>query len=368
MRGKLTTVHCLLITSFIFLLSSCTPTPQTPLTTSLLFYNFDKSTFAEYSADIQPLKEILFSIPVSCGLDDAFSAPIGKHMLIELNCPNGQTVLFLDTESGSVTQPVTNSDAHFLAWTSDGKAAYLKVDSLGSPHVIRASVDSAQKNIPITEFAYDLSAKPDSNDFTFTFSRGMGQGSELWLAQRDGKVVKQLFADQFNYISYARWSPDGSQLAFIKTPDSQTPFTVGELWVMGADGSNLHKLADVDTGHGYAANWSPDGTRIAFVKRENPEDASADQSSDALISNIVVVNIQSGETTPITQFTSGRAETPLWSPDGNTLAFSTVIDGRMQVQIADMLTGEISFPYSGNNLLCRMDAKVKLSNDLHHSL
>jgi TolB protein len=138
-----------------------------------------------------------------------------------------------------------------------------------------------------------------------------------------------------------RFSPDGDQIAFIKTPDSPTPFTVGELWIMSADGTNPQKLADVDAGHGYAANWSPDGARIAFVKRENPEDESANQSSDSLISNIYLVNIENGEQTQLTHFSKGRVETPHWSPDGNTLAFNKVLNGRMEVQIADANSGKI---------------------------
>ena len=268
-------------------------------------------------------------------------------MAIELNCPNGQTVLFLDTGSAAVTRPVIDSDSHFLAWTPDGKAAYLKVDSLGDARVVRAYADGSQDFIPITEFTYDLAPSAKESEFTFTFSRGLGQGSELWLAKQDGRIVQQLYADQFNYISFARWSPDGRQIAFIKIPDTQTPFTVGELWVIpstsaqGTDGSNARKLADADAGHGYAATWSPDGRRVAFVVRENPEDKDADQSSEALISNVYVVDVESGKVKQVTSFDNARVETPFWSPDGNTLAFSVVSNGRMQVQIADLLTEEI---------------------------
>jgi Tol biopolymer transport system component len=150
-----------------------------------------------------------------------------------------------------------------------------------------------------------------------------------------------LTADQFNYISFARYSPDGSRIAFIKIPDTQTPFTVGELWIMNNDGSNAHKLADADAGHGYAANWSPDGKQIAFVIRGNPEDERADQVSEALISNIYVVKVQSGPLRQITYLETGRVETPFWSPDGNTLAFNVVMNDRMEVQIADLTTGGI---------------------------
>jgi len=327
------TVHCLLITSFLL---SCTPTPEPSLETTILVYRLKPPAFIEFSEDLQPVKKIPFSVPPNCGLFNTFPAPIGNFLAIELSCPNGQTVLFLNVESASIAQPVTASDSHFLAWTSDGKAAYLKVDSLGSPRIARAHVDGTQDQLEITEYTYDISANPTNEDFTFTFSRGLGFGSELNLAQNNGRNTKQLYADQYNYISFARWSPGGSRIAYIKIPDTQTPFTVGELWVMEADGSNPRKLADADAGHGYAANWSPNGKSIAFVVRENPEDERADQTSDSLISNIYIVDIESGALTQVTHLENGRAETPFWSPDGNTLAFNVVVNGRMNVFIADV--------------------------------
>ncbi|HET9908151.1 MAG TPA: hypothetical protein VFQ23_15980 [Anaerolineales bacterium] len=256
---------------FCLVLLSCTSPasqtiePQQQLKTSFYLYRFDPPAFIEYSEDFQLVEETSFAIPPNCGLFNTFPAPVGKFMLIELNCPNGQTVLFMDVESTSVTQPVTDTDSHFLAWALDGTAAYLKIDSLGQPRVIRAFPEGKQEIIPINEYTYDLAPSGNQNEFTFTFSRGLGQGSELWLAKRDGDSVEKLYADPLKYISFARWSPDGSQIAFIKIPDSQVPFTVGELWVIpstfdqGADGSTARKLADADAGHGYAANWSPDG-------------------------------------------------------------------------------------------------------------
>jgi Tol biopolymer transport system component len=334
-------VHKLLCAGFCLLLPSCTPKVQTPTQTSLYLYRLTPPAFIEFSNDFEFIREIPFSVPQSCSLLDVFPAPAGKLLLIELGCPSGQTVLFLDSGSGSVTQPVSESDSHFLAWTNDGKSAYLKVDSLGDTHIARLNAQGQNTSIPVTAFTYDLASHPTSRDFTFTFSRGLGQGSELWLAKRDGKIVQQLFADRFNYISFARYSPDAKQIAFLKIPDTQTPFTVGELWVMNADGSQARKLADVDAGHGYAANWSPDGNWIAFVRRENVQEQNADQSTESLISNIYIVNLQSGDLKQITSYANGRAETPHWSPDGNTLAFHTVLDGRMEVQIADIASGEI---------------------------
>jgi dipeptidyl aminopeptidase/acylaminoacyl peptidase len=329
----------LLLTSF--LLSCASQTPQPPLQAVFYLYRFDTPAFVEFSKDFQVIREVPFSIPLNCGLFNVFPPPVGKLMAVELSCPNGQTVLYLDTNTASITQPISDSDSHFLAWTSDGNAAYLKVDSLGSPRVVRVTTDGAQTTLPITEFTYDLAASMQEDEFTFTFSRGLGQGSELWLAKRNGNATEPLYADRFHYISFAHYSPDGRRIAFIKIPDTQTPFTVGELWVMDADGSNARKLTDADAGHGYAANWSPDGTRIAFVRRENPDDERADRSSEALISNIYIVEVEAGSLQQITRLTQGRVETPSWSPEGNTLAFNVVVNDRMDVHIADLSTGEI---------------------------
>lgn len=349
MFRKRRTLHLLLLTSFLFLLScSPTPPPQQPTQTALFVYSFEPPAFIEFSEDLEQIREIPFSTPPSCGLFDIFPAPLGQYLLIELSCPNGQTVLLLDTAASlsagsgavSVTQPITDSDAHFLSWTPDGKAAYLKVDALGNARVVLAGIDGTQKEMSVTGWTYDLATSPAADDFIFSFSRGLGSGSELKFTQNNGRTAKTLYSDSFHYIAFARYSPDGEHIAFIKIPDSSTPFTVGELWVMDVDGSNARKLAGADAGHGYAANWSPDGTQIAFVKRENPQDAGANQSTESLISNIYTIDVQGGVESQLTHFEDGRAETPHWSPDGNTLSFSAVINGRMNAFIVDIITGE----------------------------
>lgn len=344
MRRTLITAHCLLV---IFVISAClpgivsSPPPASPPAAVFFVYRFELPAFVGFSADLQITEEIPFSYPVNCGLFDTFPAPRGQFLAVELSCPNGQSVLFLDTETGAITLPFSAADSHFLAWQSDGLAAYLKVDSLTAPRIVRAYVHGGQDDLPIPEFTYDLAAKPDSRDFTFTLSRGLGYGSEIYLFSNETRNTRQLYLDQFNYVSFARWSPDGKQIAFIEIPDSQVPFTAGQLVITRVDSVEPRWLGPADAGHGYAANWSPDGTRIAYVARENPEDKAADQSSGALVSNIYIVEAASGGITRLTFFEDGYAETPHWSPDGNTLAFNVVINGRMTVFIADVESGEV---------------------------
>ncbi len=333
------------LSSLILYLSSlisCSPTPQPPAKNILAAIRLNPPALIQFSEELAPLSELPLSLPADCGIYDIFPPSRGSILAVEISCSFGQSVLFLDTETGAVTQAFPQGDSHFLAWASNNKSVFLRVDNASNPTIMRVNMETLTAEIiPINEFTYDLAPKPEGFDFTFTFSRGFGFGSEIQLAKDDGRIIQLLYADPLHYISFARWSPDGKQIAFIKIPDSQIPFTVGELWVMDADGSNPRKLADADAGHGYAANWSPDGKRIAFIVRENAGDESANVSAEALVSNLYVVDVATGDLAQITSFNEGRVETAHWSPDGEALFFLRVLNGKMELQVRDLLTDEI---------------------------
>ena len=63
------------------------------------------------------------------------------------------------------------------------------------------------------------------------------------------------------------WSPDGSRIAFVRTPGEPGNFAL-EFWVIGADGRGEVRvgIGDVDTWAGGPV-WSPDSQRIAWASR-----------------------------------------------------------------------------------------------------
>ena len=325
----------------VAVLAACMPLEPPPSGSALYVFRFDEPAFVELGTDLQPVGEVPFAVPAGCGLGSVFPAPRGPLLAVELNCAFGPVVLRLDVVTAEVEQLITTSDSHFLAWAPAGDAVYLRIDSINRPRVVRRRMKGGEEALPISELTYDLSPAPSGGAFLFAFSRGMGLGSELWTARAGGAEAEQLVVDPTSYLSLARWSPDGEQIAFIKVPDSATPFTIGELWVMEADGAQARRLAGVDAGHGFPPAWSPDASQIAFVVRENADELAADTSATALLSNVYLVQVADGAMERLTDLARARVESPAWRPAGDAIAFAAVVDDRIAVYLKDMVTGDL---------------------------
>jgi Tol biopolymer transport system component len=332
------------VTSFLillFFLVSCTQPTPIPLSSRSSLIAFSNSSLIEFNADFQPARELPLNLP--CPLSALHASPVGTYLALELECENGPLVQVLDAAGGEVTTPFPAVDSHFLAWDLDN-GLYLRVDALGNTRIVRVVPNGPSGQFPLSAQTYDMDVAPDNASLIYTFTRGLGQGSELWAATATADRTWQLAADPDSIITFARWSPDGRQIAFIAMPDTATPFPPGKLWVMDANGRNKRLLANVDAGHGYAPAWSPDSTRLAYVLRENPNDPAADQSADALVSNIYMIDVASRAVTQVTRFDGALVEAPLWSADGHYLAFAVVhgLDDTITVWIADLDSGQVT--------------------------
>ena len=171
----------------------------------------------------------------------------------------------------------------------------------------------------------------------------LGNG-RIWLVQPDGSGATQLTSQPVR--TDARWSPDGTQVAFTGTdgdffdafvvnddgtglarltndgtvccpqwsPDA-TQLLLSAMRVVDADGSNLRSLADGSTG-----GWSPDGQEVVY-------------SSRGALGTPADVWVVASDGTGARQLTSDpAAEQALgFSPDGTKILFLVQSGGQSDV-------------------------------------
>ncbi len=292
------------------------------------------------------------SIPEGCEVSGLHASPQGQWIAVQVNCESSASVLMVDSTTGQILSLVglPEEDSLFLNWTPGGEAV-VRTGIVTNPEVYRVNLSTSQAVLlPVPWTTYDLALSPDGTRMIYSLTLGLGYGSETWIADVDGQNATQMLVDSTGIIAFARWSPAGDKIAYLRMEDTNIPFSVGEAWVRDGAGQNpvlLSSLADV--GHGYELVWSPDSQQIAFVARENPDNVLADQWADFLASNIYVANASDGAVTNLTQFSGALTENPAWSPDGTFLAFNTNVGGAMDVWVVNMVEGQLQQVTTGLN-------------------
>ena len=115
----------------------------------------------------------------------------------------------------------------------------------------------------------------------------------------------------------ASWSPDGRSLAFWSRRDGNA-----DIFVMGADGSDPTNIAPDPKENGveeFYTRWHPDGQSIAFFSNR-----FNNQGYSCAVHRVGFMPLTGGTAgmAPL-QAQIGNQETLAWSPDGETLAFSS---------------------------------------------
>ena len=112
-------------------------------------------------------------------------------------------------------------------------------------------------------------------------------------------------------VSDPQISPDGARVVYtVGTPDRQANRVARNLWIVPVAGGAPRQLTF--TGRDGNARWSPDGSRLAFL-------SSRDGGQQ-----IYLLNLTGGEPTKLTTL-DGGADQIVWAPDGKTLAFTSSV-------------------------------------------
>lgn len=263
--------------------------------------------------------------PAGCMTDSLHPAPNGRYLLIQYNCESTLFARLLDIAEQTIVS-TTLPAGYFLDWSPQGD--YLLFRDMDAEQIWLIATKSItdgrleQQQVKLPAGTYGVIFAPDGTTLHYVADNGLGFGTDRGIF--DLAKNQPVMIEEFprHVIGTPRWSPDGSQLAYIRMPDSNIPFTIGELWLADENGRAVTLLGEADAGHGYAPVWSPDGQSLLFVQRENTESALADNIVNELHSNLYLADIKTGSVTPITTFKESLVNAPAWAADGKRFAFA----------------------------------------------
>src|SRR5258708_3483448 len=110
-------------------------------------------------------------------------------------------------------------------------------------------------------------------------------------------------------------SPDGKRIAYVRRfADPMTDKRYSNLWIINSDGTD-HRPLTTGNRSDSSPRWSPDGMRLAYVS-----DADGKQQ-------IYIRWMDTGQTARITNLEQAP-DSIVWSPDGKMLSFSSLVLGK----------------------------------------
>jgi len=150
-----------------------------------------------------------------------------------------------------ISASAISPDGKYLAY-SDKTGTYLRVMSTGETHSLLSSNTDVQF----------LGWYPDSTQLLAAWSSSASTKMGLWVLSILGGNPRQISDEGWS----ASVSPDGSQIAFLKTASFGE--TGQEVWSMRADGTDQRQLIPRSQDRAVYASpvWSPDGRWISYTK------------------------------------------------------------------------------------------------------
>src|SRR6266480_1728871 len=138
-------------------------------------------------------------------------------------------------------------------------------------------------------------------------------GAELAVSAQEASKHPITFEDMIKLqrIAEPQVSPDGKWVAYtVATPDMEANRNASNIWMVPTTGGSAMQLTQ--SGHDSSPVWSPDGKTVAFLSSRGGE------------SQVYLLSMEGGEAHALTKLSTG-VDMVKWSPDGKMIAFTSSV-------------------------------------------
>ena len=203
----------------------------------------------------------------------------------------------------------------FPRWSPNGRSIAYTSYRRGTPNIFVSNIYEATMEEVTKGTAENwLPAwSPDGTKFCFASPREGKGYTNLYIVNRDGSDLLKL-TDHPSINTSPTWSPSGTQIAFASDRTGNP-----QIYVISADG--VGQAQRITTSEGYAdkPTWSSlPYNEIAYTARTGPGN------------DIKIVDMATRTVKQLT-FGEGTNESPVFSPNGRHIAFTSTRSGKKQI-------------------------------------
>lgn len=252
----------------------------------------------------------------------------------EVDSPLGEwRSVSIDTEQSTWSNVSVSADGNTVVF-----------DLLGDIYTVPMSGGDATALTNDIAWSFQPRFSPDGSEIAFISDRD--GADNLWVMDADGANPRQVSQEKTHIVHNPAWSPDGRYLAAKKSFMGSRSIAGGEIWMFLAAGQGAglqlteRPHGDEDQKNQADPAFSPDGRYVYFAQDTTP--GRVWQYSKDATGEIFAVRRYDRENGEIDTFVSGPggAVRPAPSPDGRWLAFvKRLVDLRSALYLKDLESG-----------------------------
>lgn len=284
---------------------------------------------------MKTLSALLVVLAISCKDPKPGSssdlAETGTGKIAFVTDRDGNPEVYIMDGDGANPENLTRHDSLDFSpsWSADGTSLSFYSKRDGNAEIYRMDLQTRRltrlTNHPATDVLPVPS--PDGSQILFMSDRD-SLSRNVYVMDKDGSGIRQLTRNAV-YEESPEWSPDGSQIAFtrqLRDSSDTSHAGNGEIFLMDAQGGGVKRLTDKE-GYDSGAKFSPDGSKIAFYGAQGDQwDLYTIYADGTGLQNLTNDAIE--------------CYSPDWSPDGEWLVYTAGSKGNYNIWKINIHTKE----------------------------